>query len=405
MLRAITAVSRHLGATYDWQQLKFDHSFRSVNGSIQPGALPADFLRFIEGTFVDRTRKIQFCRGQLSSEWAQTSMWGYVQQPWQWRQQGSDLHMMPSSLEGSEIAFSYISKAIGNTTTIVPEVIYTTNQMLLKPGNRYVVGQDHSLGIPTLRPGEFIELVPIAGWWSRLGAQLIFQDESPLLSTEMPDTKDIITIARRAGGHHLLAAFGQFTPYLELSINGQTLEAGKRYIVDTGQQLYVPVLRKGEWIELTPKNLSWHSTQTRLITRDGLTINDTKTDWRDGIVSIKPDMASATNYVISGEPIPASDRPPQRMITAFSSDTDESMWDEELMILGTIWRINWRDGQPYNEDFRNFERMAYDRCKGEGHQGIISQRSQNRDPIAARLRGMRNAAIVISDPTTWETPR
>lgn len=405
LLRAITAVARHLGATYDWQQLQHDHVFRSISGPLQPGALPVDFLRFIEGTIVDRTRKLQFCRGNIPSEWASRAMWGFTQMPWQWRQQGNDLYMLPAALPDSEIFFSYVSKNIGRTTTAAPEIVYTTNQQVLVPGKRYVVRANHVLGVPTLQPGQFIELVPEAGTWLRLNATLVFQDDAALFPDTLPDSSDIITISRRGAGHQITTTFGQYAPYVEEAVNGQTLEAGKRYIVDTGQLLYVPVLRSDEWIELTPKLLSWRAIRTRLITRSGLTVSETLNSFRDGIVSIRPDMSATTNYTISEAPIAMSDQRPSRLINTFTRDDDEALWDEELMILGTIWRINHRDGQPYNEDFRNFERMAYDRYKGEGHQGIISQRSLSGDPISSRIRGMRNAAIVISDPQTWEVPR
>lgn len=405
LLRAITAVSRHLGMNYDWQQLRFDHSFRSVEGSLQPGALPEDFQRFVDGTFVDKTRKLQFCRGRTPQEWAGVAMYGYTQAPWQWRQQGNDLWMSPSGLAGSEISYTYVSKAIGQTTSVPPPIIHTTNQMLLMPGNRYVVGYGHILGVTTLAPGQFIELVPVAGTWLTLGAQILFQDGNGILPNTLPSTTDIITLTRSGSMHQIVAAFGQYTPYLEEAVNGQMLQAGKRYLLTTGQHLYLPVLRKGEFIELVPKNLSWVNTRVRLITRNGLTFSENKTDWRDGLVALVADMTSEFSYTVVADPLPLVDKPPTRLIQHFTTDTDESLWPEELMILGTIWRLNWRDGQPYNEDFRNFERAAYDTYKGEGHQGVISQRSYSDDPIGDRIRGLRNSAIVISDPTTWEVPR
>jgi hypothetical protein len=45
----------------------------------------------------------------------------------------------------------------------------------------------------------------------------------------------------------------------------------------------------------------------------------------------------------------------------FTTDADEPAFDEEMMILDTIWRYEKSVGLPYAEDFRSAELMITDR--------------------------------------------
>lgn len=50
--------------------------------------------------------------------------------------------------------------------------------------------------------------------------------------------------------------------------------------------------------------------------------------------------------------------------TAFTDDTDIPYFDEELLILGTVWRYKKADGLDYSEEFNEYERRLIE-LKGD----------------------------------------
>lgn len=52
--------------------------------------------------------------------------------------------------------------------------------------------------------------------------------------------------------------------------------------------------------------------------------------------------------------------------TAFTDDTDETYFDDELIVLGTVWRYRKAEGFDYAEDYREFELHLYNAFKMDG---------------------------------------
>lgn len=388
--RAITAVAQFLRSTYDWEHLKFDHTFTTIAQQLQPGALPDDLLSIVPGTMFDLTLGQDLLNADTNQEWNRAKAAACVSP--RWRQVGSDLYILPATA-GRKILFSYVSKAIGYSEAIALPVREAVNSTILTPDARWIIPRNVSVGIPVLTAGQYIEILPAEGFWSELNSQFVTSDGSDILPIDAIDSRDIITIVRDAAANRFMASFGQWMPETVSSINGQTVDPGKRYIVGKGQLLYIPVMRDQQWIEFAPQDFNWLSTNLRLVTRDGISIAFDADRWQHGIIRV---TATEAGYSVTQPTHSSSDRPSRRLISEFSADLDVPLWDKELMTLGVIWRYNWRTNQPYNEDFRAFERMIYDRLKGEGSKGIISVRNQS-SSADSRMAALRNMSIVLDD--------
>ena len=53
-------------------------------------------------------------------------------------------------------------------------------------------------------------------------------------------------------------------------------------------------------------------------------------------------------------------------LTSFTADDDQTFFDDELMILGTVWRYRKAEGLDYSEEFRQFEMRRADMIKMDG---------------------------------------
>ena len=58
-------------------------------------------------------------------------------------------------------------------------------------------------------------------------------------------------------------------------------------------------------------------------------------------------------------------------VTTFAADTDSSYFDDELLILGAVWRYRKAEGTDYSEEFREFERRFTDLTKMDGGRRIL----------------------------------
>lgn len=58
--------------------------------------------------------------------------------------------------------------------------------------------------------------------------------------------------------------------------------------------------------------------------------------------------------------------------SAFVQDTDLTYLDEELMILGVIWRWKAAKGLPYAEDFNKYERQVIDAIARDGSKDVLN---------------------------------
>ena len=72
--------------------------------------------------------------------------------------------------------------------------------------------------------------------------------------------------------------------------------------------------------------------------------------------------------------------------TLFTADTDLPYLDDELVILGTVWRYNQAEGNDYAEAFREFEMRLNDLLKMDrGRRPIdMGGSSVDRIPIPPR---------------------
>lgn len=64
---------------------------------------------------------------------------------------------------------------------------------------------------------------------------------------------------------------------------------------------------------------------------------------------------------------------------AFLQDTDLTLLDEDLMVLGTIWRWKAAKGLEYAEDFNKYERQVGDSIARDGSKDILSMNGSRYD--------------------------
>lgn len=74
---------------------------------------------------------------------------------------------------------------------------------------------------------------------------------------------------------------------------------------------------------------------------------------------------------------------------AFSNDNDIAYFDDELVVLGIVWRYRKAEGQDYSEEFRDFELRFYDEVKLDGSRRTLdmsgADTSKARVPVAPRV--------------------
>lgn len=114
--RALTKTVQLLAATWDWQVLRRERIWTSLASQTQTGMVPDDFLRFIDGTFWDRSNKFRL-RGPLSpEEWQTAVSWQTGAVTPYFCQRGGDILTYPTPSSGRIYAFEYISNQIGTAS-------------------------------------------------------------------------------------------------------------------------------------------------------------------------------------------------------------------------------------------------------------------------------------------------
>lgn len=75
--------------------------------------------------------------------------------------------------------------------------------------------------------------------------------------------------------------------------------------------------------------------------------------------------------------------------TIFSVDSDVTYFDDELVLLGMVWRYRKAEGLDYSEEFREFETRFYDLTKMDGGRRILDMNDGSvqkaRVPVAPRI--------------------
>jgi hypothetical protein len=397
--RALTRCAKFLSANHEWQVLRREHEFVTVAGEVQPGAIPVDFLRFIGETVHDRTRRLDMRIAKTSQEWQRVKSLQWSQYPGFWMRRGNDMLVLPPIAQNVRMAYEYISDAICIEPASPHAVAYSSNGMTLSPGTRTVVRTTgHTLTIPHLGFGESIELVVEGGTWLNSGANFTTVDGGPIVNNAPIDWRDWISIVRDGARYEVKPLAGHWLTLSVPTTNGMMLQAGRRYIVGQGQLVYVPILARGEQIELLPSTGSWLGHNSRFVTRAGLQIAPPLTDVN--LVTLTADMAFTPAYTLADNHATPDPWGYGRRKPEFTSDRDEPLWDDELMIRGIVWMMLHRDGDQYGEDFRAFERMIYDRVKGNDGMSAWRMGARHGEDFA-----LPSHSVVVSDGEvpTWIT--
>jgi hypothetical protein len=116
-------LARHLQKTclalakrYDWQILRSEFTFTTTAADEQAGAIPGDFLRFVQNTMYNRTQR-RHVRGPLSpAEWQKYKADTTTPVFDNFYKRGNAIYITPTPEAGETIAFEYIKTAIGTNS-------------------------------------------------------------------------------------------------------------------------------------------------------------------------------------------------------------------------------------------------------------------------------------------------
>jgi hypothetical protein len=110
MVRLANKEGKDLVERFEWQRLTIEQTFVSLAQETQTSILPADFGRFCNETFFNRTRSLEFEGPLTAKDWqlrkaltANTIFNAY-------RVRGNSVLIMPVPSAGETYAFEYISK-------------------------------------------------------------------------------------------------------------------------------------------------------------------------------------------------------------------------------------------------------------------------------------------------------
>lgn len=111
--RALLAFANEEGeslcAAHPWRRLRKEGSFSTVAAEQQAASIPADFLRFVNGTFWNRTTK-EPLEGPLSpEEWQTTKAWTASPVIDSFMVRGDAIHLNPVPPAGQSIFYEYVS--------------------------------------------------------------------------------------------------------------------------------------------------------------------------------------------------------------------------------------------------------------------------------------------------------
>ena len=121
LFRHLTRTCRQLSARYDWQRLRKEKTFVTVAAATQTNATATDFLRFVEMTIFNRTKRRHVKGPMTSLEWQsyQASTITPVLETFYMR--GNAFLITPTPAAGETIAYEYITKNIGMDSLSVTE--------------------------------------------------------------------------------------------------------------------------------------------------------------------------------------------------------------------------------------------------------------------------------------------
>lgn len=111
MLHYINAHGSALARIADWQALRREHAFTAVSGEDQTAAtpIPADFERFIPGTFYNRSGN-QYVAGPIpAGQWQALKMQGGTAYYRRFIYRNSTVSVFPAFDGGESLAFEYVT--------------------------------------------------------------------------------------------------------------------------------------------------------------------------------------------------------------------------------------------------------------------------------------------------------
>ena len=115
LARHLSKVCLALANRYDWQVLRRQQTFVTSSGDEQTGAIPSDFLRFVQSTMYNRTQRRPVLGPMTPAEWQSYKAATVNPVDPTFYQRGNAIVITPPSTEGETVAYEYITKAIGTT--------------------------------------------------------------------------------------------------------------------------------------------------------------------------------------------------------------------------------------------------------------------------------------------------
>ena len=110
VMRALaTQEGRELAARATWQRLTMEQSFTTVAATVQTGAIPADFGRFITRSAWNHTRRRPMIGPMEPHQWQALTASVTTSQNAIWRQRGNDFLILPTPSAGDTVKYEYVS--------------------------------------------------------------------------------------------------------------------------------------------------------------------------------------------------------------------------------------------------------------------------------------------------------
>lgn len=121
LLRHLTRCCKQVAGRHDWQILRREHTFTTVDDPEQTGALASDYLRMIPLSMWNRTRNRKVQGPITPAEWQayQAMVTSGIFDQFMIR--GSSVMFTPTPSPGQTIAYEYITNAIGTDSTGVTQ--------------------------------------------------------------------------------------------------------------------------------------------------------------------------------------------------------------------------------------------------------------------------------------------
>ena len=110
LLRFVTQEGQELVDGFDWTMLQKERTFSALAQEAQTNALPSDFMRFIDHTFFNRTRKREVIGPLTPQEWQQQVSLTATVVVDAFRVRGADILVVPNPQAADVLAFEYVSK-------------------------------------------------------------------------------------------------------------------------------------------------------------------------------------------------------------------------------------------------------------------------------------------------------